>query len=256
MGIFRTFWAIYGILLFFLLWLVFSPLYILAFILLPRSAYNYIIWFSHHVYTRLFFFFTMIRIQVEGKEKLNPKQTYIIVSNHRSSVDFMVNAYAYPGVYKFLAKKELVKVPLFGFIVKKLCVLVDRTDPSSRSKSLQYLKKTMDEGFSIFLYPEGTRNRTGKLLGNFHKGAFRIAIETQRPIAIQTLVGIEKISAAAESVDLCPGKVRSIWAEPISTKGLTQKDLPQLVKKVRTIMEELLTSNGYDLNSNSPMIGN
>ncbi len=237
MGLFRKTWALYGILLFFLLWIIFSPFYLIGFLFFPRPWYKYIIWFSHHIYTRIFFFLTLIRIKVQGKEKLNPKETYIIVSNHRSSIDFMINAFAFPGVYKFLAKKELVKVPLFGFIVKRLCVLVDRKDPSSRTKSIQYLKRTMDEGYSVFLYPEGTRNRTGKLLGNFHKGAFRIAIETQRPIAIQTLKNIEKVSAAAESVDLSPGGIQVIWSEPISTKGLTQKELPGLVNQVREVIE-------------------
>jgi 1-acyl-sn-glycerol-3-phosphate acyltransferase len=155
----------------------------------------------------------------------------------------MINAFAFPGVYKFLAKKELTKVPLFGLIVKRLCVLVDRTDPNSRKKSIRYLKKTLDEGYSVFIYPEGTRNRSKEPLGNFHKGAFRIAIETQTPIAIETIVGIDNVSATAASVDLSPGGVKVIWSKPIPTEGLTMKDIPSLISQVRTKMEQHLIAN-------------
>lgn len=216
------------------------PFYLIAFLFFPRSWYRQVIWFSHHIYTRIFFSLVLINIKVEGRKNLSRKENYIIISNHRSSIDFMINAFAFPGVYKFLAKKELTKVPLFGLIVRKLCVLVDRTDPSSRMKSIEYLKKTIKEGFSIFIYPEGTRNTSGKPLGIFHKGAFRIAIETQTPIAVETIVGIDKVSATAASIDLCPGKVKVIWTEPISTKGMTSKDIPELIKKVRHTMEEIL----------------
>ena len=118
MNLLRKIWAIYGIAVFFLLWIVLMPLYLLAFLLFPKSWTKYIIWFSHHVYTRIFFTLTLIRFEIEGLEHLDPKQTYVIVSNHLTTLDFMINARAYPGVYKFLAKKELVKVPVFGFIVK------------------------------------------------------------------------------------------------------------------------------------------
>lgn len=244
MSILRNIWAIYGILIFFALWVVLFPFYFIAFLIFPTKGIRHIIWFSHHIYTRVFFTLVLIRIKVEGRKLLSRKENYIIISNHRSSIDFMINANAFPGVYKFLAKSELVKVPLFGMLVKRLCVLVDRKNSSSRLKSIENLKETLMEGYSVFIYPEGTRNRTENLLGNFHKGAFRIAIETQTPLAIQTIVGIENVSAKAASVDLCPGNVKVIWSEPIPTKGLTQKDIPDLVKQVRKRMELLIKKEG------------
>lgn len=231
---------------------MFFPAYLIGFLFFPRSWYRHIIWFSHHIYTRFFFGLTLIKIKVEGRKNLNRKDNYIIVSNHRSSIDFMINAFAFPGVYKFLAKKELTKVPLFGLIVKRLCVLVDRKDPASRIKSIDYLKRTLDEGYSVFIYPEGTRNKTKNPLGNFHKGAFRIAIETQTPIAVQTLVGINKVSATAAAVDLSPGKVKVVWSKPISTKGMTQKDVPALTQKVRSVMEEIITAKNKIKPSTNP----
>ncbi|RMG82884.1 MAG: 1-acyl-sn-glycerol-3-phosphate acyltransferase [Bacteroidetes bacterium] len=242
MGLFRKIWAIYGIVVFFGLWLAFSPLYLIAFLTFPRPWYRQIIWFSHHIYTRCFFGLTLIRIKVEGRKKLSRRENYIIVSNHRSTIDFMINAYAFPGVYKFLAKKELARVPLFGMIVKRLCVLVDRSSAASRRKSIQYLKRTLDEGFSVFIYPEGTRNTSGEPLGTFFKGAFRIAIETQTPIAIQTIIGIDRVCGRGSTLDLSPGAVTVKWAAPVPTEGLTMKDLPDLMARVRQIMTEQIQS--------------
>jgi 1-acyl-sn-glycerol-3-phosphate acyltransferase len=238
MDILRKLWAIYSILIFFLLWLVLFPLYYIAFLVFPRAWVRHIIWFSHHVYTRLFFGLTLVRFKVEGLENIDRKQPYIIVSNHQTALDFMMNARAFPGVYKFLAKKELIKVPLFGFIVRKLCVLVDRSSAASRSSSMKYLHRTLEEdGYSVFLYPEGTRNTTPDPLLPFHKGAFRIAIEAQKPIAVQTILNIEKISNPKhKGLDMWPGTVRIVWSKPIETAGLKLADAEALSERVREVI--------------------
>lgn len=240
MTLLRNIWAIYGILVFFLLWLVFFPFYYLAFLVLPRRHTRHIIWFSHHIYTRLYFGLTLVRFKVVGLENIDLNQSYIIVSNHLTTLDFMINARAYPGVYKFLAKRELVKIPVFGFIVRKLCVLVDRSSAASRSSSMKFLHKTLEEGYSVFLYPEGTRNRSSDPLLPFHKGAFKIAIESGMPIAIQTLIGVKNISGRAAGLDLWPGTVRIVWSKPIETAGLTMKDVDALSNQVRQVIENNL----------------
>jgi 1-acyl-sn-glycerol-3-phosphate acyltransferase len=241
MNILRKLWAIYGILVFFLLWLVLFPFYYIAFFVFPRKWVRHIIWFSHHVYTRLYFGLTLVRFKIEGLENIERHQPYIIVSNHQTALDFMMNARAYPGVYKFLAKKELVKVPVFGFIVRKLCVLVDRSSGASRSSSMKYLHRTLEEGYSVFIYPEGTRNTTADPLLPFHKGAFRIAIESQKPIAVQTILGVRKISdPLTPGLDLWPGTVRIVWSKPIETMGLTMADVDELSGRVRKVILENL----------------
>lgn len=236
MKIFRTAWAIYGMMVFFIMWLVLMPFYFIAFATFPRSWRKVIFWFSHQVYTRVFFTLTLIRIRVIGVENLDPKQTYIIVSNHLSALDFMVNARAFPGIYKYLAKRELVKVPLFGYIVRKMCVLVDRKDARSRAQSILYLKKTLAEGYSVFLYPEGTRNRSGKPLLPFHKGAFKIAIESGVPIAIQTITKIKDVYRPDEALGLSPGTIEVRWSKPVPVAGLSEADVDVLADRVRKEM--------------------
>ncbi len=236
MTFFRKFWAIYGIFLFFILWMGLFPFYFLAFWLFPVKWHKYIIWFSHQVYTRIIFTLTLIKVKVEGRELLDTSKTYIILSNHSSSIDFMINALAYPGVYKFLAKKELLKVPVFGFMVRKMCVLVDRSSPTSRAASLVFLKQALTDGYSVFLYPEGTRNKSVESLLPFHRGAFKIAIESGFPIAIQTIVNIKKVAGKTGALDLCPGTAKVVWSKPIEVEGLGVKDVRWLEKEARQEM--------------------
>lgn len=240
MNLLRKIWAVYGILVFFLLWIILMPLYLVAFLLFPKSWTRYIVWFSHHVYTRIFFTLTLIRFEVVGLENLNPKQTYVIVSNHLTTLDFMINARAFPGVYKFLAKSELTKVPIFGYIVKNLCVLVDRHDKASRSKSMADMQDALTHGFSIFLYPEGTRNRSNDPLLPFHKGAFLMAVQSGHPIAVQTLVRVKHISGKAAGLDFWPGKVKVVWSKPIPVEGMTIRDVKGLSEQVAGVMENAL----------------
>jgi len=237
---FRKIWAIYSFTIFFLLWLLFFPFLFLSFWLLPRSNHRQIIWFLHHIYARLYFGLTLVWVKIKNRRILDKNRSYIIVSNHVSPIDFMANAMAFPRAYKYLAKKELARVPLFGFIVKRLCVLVDRRSPESRRSSIRYLERTLKEGYSIFLYPEGTRNQTDELLQPFQKGAFRLAIQTHTPIAVQTIVNIKSVSGKG-NLNLSPGKIEVIWSDPIETTGMEIKDLPSLMKQVREQMTNRLS---------------
>ena len=205
-------WAIYGLVVFFVLLLICFPFYLLILGLLPNHRFHRVIWFNHHIFPRVFFTLVGIRIHVHNKQVLDRGKQYILVSNHRSAIDFMANTLAFPGVYKYLAKKELTRVPFLGFIVKKLCVLVDRTNAASKSRSLDWMKRTFDEGYSIFFYPEGTRNRGAEPLGTFYSGAFRLAQELQVPIAVMTLQNVHHRSGEARSMDLWPGVLHIRWS--------------------------------------------
>jgi 1-acyl-sn-glycerol-3-phosphate acyltransferase len=235
MVFFRKVWAIYAVFIFLLMMLISIPYVILMMVLFPgKRALRKNIYYLHHVFTPTFLFFAAIRLKVEGKEKINKKDSYVIVSNHSSSLDFIVNAEAYPGVFRFLAKQELLKIPIFGWIVKKMCLIVDRSSAMSRARSMVELKRELAEGMSIFIYPEGGRNQSEDLLGTFYDGAFRIAIQTGAPLMVQTIVNMKDISATAKSVDLSPGVVKIVWDGPFLTnKG---DDVQELKEKVRHLM--------------------
>ena len=102
------------------------------------------------------------------------------------------------------------------------------------------MRRTLAEGYSLFLYPEGTRNRTNEPIQSFHRGAFMMAIETGRPVAVQTLVRVKHISRSANGLDYWPGKVKVVWSKPIEVKGMTIRDVRGLSEKVSEVMKDHL----------------
>lgn len=237
MRLFRNLWAIYAVILFLLLMAGTVPVMLINMaIWRGPQALRRNIAFLHHVFTPAFLTLVGIRVVVAGQKQLNPAQSYVIIGNHSSALDFIVNAHAFPGIFRFLAKQELHKVPVFGWVVKKMCLSVDRSSAMSRARSVVELKQQLAEGWSIFIYPEGGRNRTGEPLAPFYDGAFRIAIQTKAPIAIQTIVNIKEIAPTARSIDLQPGTVKIVWETPIETAGMKADDIPELKERVRNIM--------------------
>ncbi|MCF8238165.1 MAG: 1-acyl-sn-glycerol-3-phosphate acyltransferase [Saprospiraceae bacterium] len=227
-------WAVYGMLVFFVMLLILFPFYLIILGLFPTSWFKPVIWFNHHVYPRIFFALVGIRIKVHNRKVLDTGRQYILVSNHRSAIDFMANTVAFPNVYKYLAKKELTKVPFLGFVIKKLCVLVDRSSTASRMKSLEWMKKSFDEGYSLFFYPEGTRNKSGEGLGVFFSGAFRLAQELRVPIAVMTLQNVHKRSGSARSMDLFPGTLHIRWSGVVTPSDNTTHE--SLMQETRAMM--------------------
>ena len=231
----RKLWAVYAILLFLVLMTLSVPVLLFNMAVTPGTkALRYNIYYLYHVFTPFFLTLVGIRLRIEGREKLDPKQSYVIVGNHRSSLDFIVNAHAFPGVFRFLAKQELQKIPVFGWVVKKMCLIVDRSSAMSRARSVVALKQQLAEGWSIFIYPEGSRNKADEPLGHFHDGAFRIAIQTGAPVAIQTLVNIADITA--NGAGLWPGTVRVVWDTPIPTADMKADEVTALKERVEGVM--------------------
>jgi 1-acyl-sn-glycerol-3-phosphate acyltransferase len=223
MRLFRQVWAIYAVVLFLLLMLLASPVLVFNMIATPGArALQRNIAFLYHGIGPLFLLLI----------------SYVIVGNHRSALDFIVNAAAFPGTFRFLAKEELKKIPIFGWVVRKLCLTVDRSSTMSRARSTVALRQELATGWSIFIYPEGGRNRTEAPLLPFYDGAFRLALQTGAPIAVQTIVNMEKVISATSSIDLCPGKVRVIWETPIQTNK--QTDAKVLRDQVEKMMKERL----------------
>lgn len=234
MTFFRKIWATYAVLLFLLLMTLSLPVLLIFMLLTPgERALRNNIFYLHHIFTPAFLALVGIRLKVEGREKLAPKQSYVIVGNHRSALDFIVHAHAFPGVFRFLAKQELQKIPVFGWVVKKMCLIVDRSSAMSRARSVVAIKQQLADGWSIFIYPEGSRNQTDDLLGPFYDGAFRIAIQTKAPLAVETIVNMSRISSG---FSLRPGTVRIIWDAPIPTADLTAEDILSLKERVEKMM--------------------
>jgi 1-acyl-sn-glycerol-3-phosphate acyltransferase len=225
---------------------VFSFLLLLLVILIPGKTGMHGAHKVARLWSLLCFACTFIRLKVKGREKIDRGRTYVFVGNHQSQLDIPVYARACRNTFRFLAKAELKKIPIIGFAVTRVYVTVDRKDKHDRNRSLQEMKKSLAEGISVFLCPEGTRNRNPgrQPLLDFKDGAFRLAIETQTPMAVLTVLDSGKRNSPQSQLELIPGTIHAIWDEPIETKGMTTDDVPLLKQKVYNLMLGHL-KNGY-----------
>lgn len=173
----------------------------------------------------------------------NRSRHYVFVFNHISYIDIPVLLKSIRRrEIRILAKAEMAKIPVFGFIYKSAAVLVERGDPEKRAKSVQQLKSLLNKNISIVIAPEGTFNMTHKPLKEFYDGAFKIAIETQTPI--KPVVFLDSYDRMGyESVfSITPGRSRSVHLEEIPVDGLTLDDVDFLKERVYKLMEEKLIS--------------
>jgi 1-acyl-sn-glycerol-3-phosphate acyltransferase len=194
------------------------------------------------IWSWIFSMLTFIRYTFYGRENFRKGQSYIYVSNHTSFLDIPGICLTIPGEFRPLAKKELKKIPVFGWIAQSAAVIVDRSSGESRKKSMDQLKKILLNGLSILIFAEGTQNRTKEILQPLKDGAFRIAIDTQQPILPMVVVGAGPLMPPG-TIQLRPGKVKIIVAEEIPTAGLTTDDLPSLKKKTFETMHAMIAQN-------------
>lgn len=149
---------------------------------------------------------------------------------------------AIPGQFRPLAKKELLKIPVFGWIARSAAVIVDRSSPESRKKSIDRLKKILNQGISILIFAEGTQNRTKEILQPFKDGAFRIAVDAQQSIIPIVVIGAGPLMPPG-TINLKPGLIRIFVGKEIKTEGLSPADIPDLKKKTFTTMKSMIVEN-------------
>jgi len=184
-------------------------------------------------------FLSGIRIKFVGRENYEPARSYVMVSNHYSLLDMMTGASSVRPNVKVLAKAEIKKVPLFNKLFAMGGVFVDRRSKESRELSKQKLTAAIQRGMSIFLYPEGTRNRTQNPLKEFYDGAFKIAVEQQTPIMPMVTINSRFINRL-DSFWLWPGTYHVHFLPAVETVGLNEEDVPALREKVYRLMEETI----------------
>jgi 1-acyl-sn-glycerol-3-phosphate acyltransferase len=237
----RTLFGIYAIIVFAIIMILAVIGYIIFFTFLNEKKAPFVVhkWISRPWAGSLFVFFG-IRLIVNNKKLLDPSQTYVFIGNHRSLLDIPAYAIATNHVIRFLAKSELLKVPLLGWVIGKLYISVNRKDKAARAKSMERMMDSLKEGISVFICPEGTRNKTDQPLLPFHDGAFRLAIQSQVPLAILVVQNSEKLLSPTDPIALRPGTIVSYWCKPIPTTGMTQDDLPELKLSATKAMLEYL----------------
>ena len=191
------------------------------------------------LWARLNMAVSFMGIEVEGLDKIDRNQSYVVVANHQSLVDIYV-LYGYLGIgIKWVMKKELRAVPVLGIACEMMGhVIIDRSNTEAAVRSINEARDRITNGVSIVFFPEGTRSRTGQLKP-FKKGAFRLAQELGLPILPVTIHDTRYI-LPSDTTDLFPGKVKLQINDPIPTgePGLT--DANALSNRAREAIENSL----------------
>jgi len=178
---------------------------------------------------------TRVRTRIVGKEKIKKGQTYIIISNHQSQFDILALVTRLGIQFRWIIKKELLKIPLFGYaLLASRNIFIDRSNTKESIESINRGMKRLPKGTSIMVFAEGTRSPDGKI-HPFKKGGFVLAIDYGLPILPITINGSRKVLPKG-SVVFTPGEIEVIVGDPIDTRGYTRESLPELMERTRQVI--------------------
>ena len=236
----RYIYTIYCFIPFLLSFIIFIPVYFLIFNCWPKRTAPHVAHKLSRIWAALLFIFFFMRVEIKNKHLIKPGVSYVFVANHLSMLDIPLYARSCTNTFRFLAKKELTKIPLMGYVINNLYISVNRSDKSDRHKSIEIMKATLDEQISVFLCPEGTRNKSTQPLLDFKEGAFRLAIAAQTPLAMLTVINTKHHLSPGQMLQMSPGTLKAEWSEPIETTGMTEKDIDHLIAITRGNMLAIL----------------
>lgn len=175
-----------------------------------------------------------VRLHASGAERVPLGRAYVYMSNHQSHLDIpMLYATLPSPTIRMLGKKELFQIPLWGRGLRAAeFIELDRSDHASAMKSIEYAKRLVRDGVSIYLAPEGTRSRDGRV-GPLKKGGFHLALGTGTPIVPVAIRGtIDILPRGARSARL-GREVHVTIGAPISVEG---RDLDGLSREVKDFL--------------------
>lgn len=178
-----------------------------------------------------------VKLRVHGIENIDRKKQYVFMSNHVSYFDIPAEALALPHQMRWVYKKELAAVPVFGWALKSIGhIMVDRGNRAQAVESLKRSISLLTGNTSIMIFPEGTRSTTGELLP-FKKGGFHIALHSRFPIVPIAISGSRDIMKKGE-FRIKPGTIVVTIFPPVETEGYDMGSLNELITKVRDTISE------------------
>lgn len=233
--LFQTFKWVFVIPWFVALTVIFGTAAILSsYVMTPRkAAFNGVFW------ARLTAYAAFMRMRVIGRDNIDPSQSYVIVVNHQSAMD-IIALYGWLGIdFRWVMKQEIRKVPFLGYACYRVGhVYIDRKNQAAAIQSLEAAKERIHSGTSVLFFPEGTRTESSALKP-FKKGAFKMALDLGLPILPITLSGTDHVMPT-KTLDLMPGQVDLTIHKAISTEGMTEEDIEQLMQESFTAINSAL----------------
>jgi 1-acyl-sn-glycerol-3-phosphate acyltransferase len=182
-----------------------------------------------------------VSVRLEGAENL-VQPPYLLMSNHQGALDISVLLAGLPLSFKFIAKRELFRIPFFGWALRKAgYISIDRENPREALKAIEEAVRRMNEGTTVLIFPEGTRSEDGIMLP-FMKGAFSLASRAEVPILPLAIRGSHDLQPSGNifSVPKRKGTVTIRLGKPIPVAGKGASYKAALKDEVRKVIEELL----------------
>jgi 1-acyl-sn-glycerol-3-phosphate acyltransferase len=183
------------------------------------------------------------RVQRIGGGDLDPKKSYVFVSNHTSNLDVPAILSVTPTPLRFIAKRELTRLPLFGWAARRMGhVFIDRGDKHAATRAIRSrIERGFDQGVALFFFAEGTRSTTSELLP-FKKGAAIAAIETALDVVPIGIAGAREVMAPKGFSLFRPGPIAVAFGPPISVAGHTLDERDDLVALQRAAVEKCVAA--------------
>lgn len=198
--------------------------------LLDRSGES-VIWIARR-WVAICLAICRVKVEAEGQEHIDPGQPYVFMSNHQSNFDIAATIHTIPVSFRFVAKRELARIPIFGWaLVLGGHIVIDRGNTEQAVQSLRRAAEKIRRGVNVIIYPEGTRSPTGRL-GPFKSGGFHLALQAGVPIVPISVSGSHRI-APKKSLRIRGGRIKVVYGRPISTEGLGPEDRKLLMERVR-----------------------
>jgi len=234
-------WRIWFYLLVLIPILIFFP--VLLLFTTSEKLYPQFFWTARNLWARPILFGMGFLPKFTKEEEIVKGESYMLVANHTSMTDIMLMLVASKNPFVFVGKKELSKIPIFGFFYKRTCILVDRGSARSRKAVYDSAQRRLSQGMSICIFPEGKVPEEHIVLDEFKDGAFRLAIEHQIPIVPITFADNKK-RLSYTFFSGSPGCMRVTIHKFLSTKGLKVEDKKEISKTARKIILDELTAYG------------
>ncbi len=206
------------------------------FVWIPFDAKNKAFFFIAYWWAKAVFAATGIKVKAIGLEKLDKSKPYIYVSNHASLFDIVSVVVVIDRHIRFVAKKEISRIPVFGWAIARANIMIDRKSPTDAVRSLEKAAERISQGESVILFAEGTRTRDGNLLP-FKRGAFALAVRAGVPIVPLTILGSYRIMRRGE-LRINKGEITILVDSPLDVRHYDAKHgTLALMKRVREIIE-------------------
>ncbi len=219
--------------IFFVFTLVIAGLVTLAAVIRPDSS---LVERLIRLWSRMFVSAAGSRLTIEGQDRVDPSGQYVFVANHLSNLDIPVMFLTAPVPIRYLAKKEVYKIPMVAMAMRKIGIVkVDRGGGNAMHAEVNAgVAAARARGHSLIIFPEAHRSVTGELR-TFKKGAFRIAIANGLPVVPVTIEGTWEVWPPGSKL-FFPGRVRARVHEPIATSDLGLNDINGLREKAQEII--------------------